>query len=261
MGLHTQAVTTGQAAPRPIFDPGVLRRLGARGLIVLVYVLGAVPAGLLRGRADNIGFPVNRHFNALESVVFWDGPSHWLQALFVDARPLQYLAVWIYASWFFLPLIATMPLMAGPARRYWRLVGFLLLTYYAGMPFFVLFPLAPPWMHDPGVQHVLALVNPGVASKDDNPFAAMPSLHVALPAAAALWFGLRNGWGRVLLGYSALIACTVMFTGDHYPADIAAGYALAAVVLLATRALRLPLLDDAADGEPAGRQSGAPGEL
>ena len=257
--MRAEAVTGARTGQRALFDPGVLGRLGARGLIVLVYVVGAIPAGLLRGRADNLGFAVHRHFNAFESVVFWDGPSRGLQALLVGFRPLQYLAVWTYASWFFLPLIATMPLMEGPARRYWRLVGFLLLTYYAGMPFFFLFPLAPPWMHDPGVQHVLALVNPGVASKDDNPFAAMPSLHVALPAAAAFWFGIRTRWGRILLGYSLLIALTVMFTGDHYLADIVAGYALAGAMLILVRALRLPLLDDG--NAPDGPTAPARGEL
>lgn len=228
-----------------LFDPGVVSRLRTRLLIVLAYVLAAIPAGLFRGRADNLGMPVHWHFNAFESIVFWDGPSRGLQALLLDVKPLQYLAVWIYASWFFLPLFATMPLVGGPPARYWRLLGVLILTYYAGMPFFALFPLAPPWAHDSSIAHVLALVNPSVAGKDDNPFAAMPSLHVALPAAAALWYGVRTKFGRAMLAYSLLIAVTVVYSGDHYVADVAAGYALAAVVSAALVMFGVPLRDPA----------------
>ena len=73
----------------------------------------------------------------------------------------------------------------------------------------------------------------------------MPSLHVALPAAAAFWYGWGRPAGKALFAYSALIAVTVMYTGDHYLADIAAGYGLAACVFLAVRRLRWPLLRDA----------------
>ena len=70
----------------------------------------------------------------------------------------------------------------------------------------------------------------------------MPSLHVALPAAAAFWYGWGERAGRALFAYSALIAVTVMYTGDHYLADIAAGYGLAGCVFFAVRRLGWPLL-------------------
>jgi hypothetical protein len=233
------------AEPRqraPLFTPGVLSRLGTRLAVILVYVVAAIPAGLFRGYADNFGLALHAHFNAVEQVVFWDGPTHWLQALFLDVTALRYAAVYIYASWFFLPVFGTMPLIGRSGRQHWRLIGFLVLVYYAGMPFFALYPLQPPWAHDPGVSRVLALVNPGIAGKDDNPFASMPSLHVALPAAAALWFGLRTGAGKALFAYSLLIAVTVVYSGDHYLADILAGYALACVVRVAVERTGLPLL-------------------
>jgi PAP2 superfamily protein len=240
--VQIQTSTAEGSSGRELFTPGFGRRLLTRLALILVYVAAAVPAGLFRGFADNFGLPVHTHFNAFEQVLFWDGTSRWLQAAFLDIRPLQYAAVYVYASWFFLPIVATLPLFSDGSRSYWRLIGFLMLTYYAGMPFFALYPLQPPWMHDGSVQHVLALVNPGIAGRDDNPYAAMPSLHVALPAAAACWYGWRERAGQVLFAYSALIAVTVMYTGDHYIADIAAGYALAGCVLFAVRRLGWPLL-------------------
>ncbi len=236
-------------ARRPLFDAGVTGRLRTRAVIVAAWVIAAIPAGVFRGYADNIGLPVHRHFNAVESVVFWDGPSRGLQALLLDVVPLQHIAVWIYGSWFFLPLFATLPLVGGPPRRYWRLLAVMMLTYYAGMPFFALYPLEPPWAHSSGIAHVLALVNSSIANKDDNPFAALPSLHVALPAAAALWYGVRTPLGKGLLGYSLLISVTVMYTGDHYLADVVAGYALAASVTWVIAALGLPLRDDASPSD------------
>jgi membrane-associated phospholipid phosphatase len=69
----------------------------------------------------------------------------------------------------------------------------------------------------------------------------MPSLHVALPAAAALWYGLRTFWGRLVLAYSALIGLVVVYGGDHYVADVVAGYAIALVTYLVARRLQLPV--------------------
>ena len=106
---------TERSSGRELFAPGLGRRLLTRLALILVYVVAAVPAGLFRGFADDFGLPVHAHFNALEHVLFWDGPSRWLQSAFLDIQPLQYAAVYIYASWFFLPIVATMPLL-GTAR-------------------------------------------------------------------------------------------------------------------------------------------------
>jgi membrane-associated phospholipid phosphatase len=149
--------------------------------------------------------------------------------------------VYVYASWFALPLIATMPLLGKRNRDAWRLVALVMVVYYAGMPFFALYPLSPPWMSE-HVTRVFYLVHPEVAGKDPNPYAAMPSLHVALPAVVFLWYGWRSGFGKLMLAWTALIAVTVVYTGDHYVADIIAGCALAAAVYGLVRAMRLPLL-------------------
>jgi membrane-associated phospholipid phosphatase len=225
----------------PLFTPGIWRRFGLRAAIVAVYYVSAIPAGIFRSEADNFGLPVHRHFNAFEAVVLTDWPNRALQSLFVDWTVLQHAAVYVYASWFALPLIATMPLLGKLNRDAWRLVALIMVVYYVGMPFFALYPLSPPWMSD-HVTRVFYLVHPEVAGKDPNPFAAMPSLHVALPAVVFLWYGWRSGFGKLMLGYTALIALTVVYSGDHYVADVIAGFTLACTVYAVVRAMRLPLL-------------------
>jgi membrane-associated phospholipid phosphatase len=69
----------------------------------------------------------------------------------------------------------------------------------------------------------------------------MPSLHVALPAAAAFWYGLRSWFGRIALVYSAVLGLVVVYGGDHYLADVIAGYAVAGAALLFARWSRLPV--------------------
>jgi membrane-associated phospholipid phosphatase len=124
----------------------------------------------------------------------------------------------------------------------WRFCWYLLALHYVVQPLFYLYPLEPPWMHHPDIPRVQDLVFERTSGRDANPYAAMPSLHASMPFAAALWYGLRSAWGRVLLAYTALICLTVVYTGDHYVADLAAGLALAGAYFTGVRLLRLPVL-------------------
>jgi hypothetical protein len=234
-------VTRQAPESRPLFRPGIWQRLGVRAAIVLAYYVSAIPAGVFRSEADNIGLPVRTHFNTFEAALLTDWPNRALQAIFVDWTVLQHAAVYIYASWFTLPLLATMPLIGKRNPEAWRLIALIMVVYYAGMPFFALYPLSPPWMGD-DVVRVFYLVHPEVAGKDPNPYAAMPSLHVALPAIVFLWYGWRSAYGKAMLAYTGLIALTVVYSGDHYVADLLAGFLLAGAVYAAVVRLKLPLL-------------------
>lgn len=237
------ASTDTTPAKSPLFAPGALKRTGTRVAIVVAYFVAGMPAGTFRASADNIGFPIRSNFNAIESVLLTDLPNRWLQADWLQFLVLQHIAAIIYVSWFALPLLATLPLFSKAGGQPWRLVGFVMLVYYAGMPFFALYPLQPPWIHDPeGIRRIFQELHPEIAGKDANPFASMPSLHVALPAAVSLWYGWRAPWGKVMLGYACLIWLTVVYSGDHYVIDGAAGFALAASVYWIVRVTRLPLL-------------------
>lgn len=119
----------------------------------------------------------------------------------------------------------------------------LLVTTIIAVMLFALFPTAPPRLvPDDGVQDTLSTVgglwsyNDGVLEHITDPFAAMPSLHLAWScwAAAALagtvgasW----SAWRRWLFGlYPAAVTVTVIATGAHWVLDTIAGGALLAAV-------------------------------
>jgi hypothetical protein len=86
----------------------------------------------------------------------------------------------------------------------------------------------------------------------------MPSLHVALPLLLSFWF-FRERWripALAMLAYSALVACEVVFSGEHYVIDAAgaavvAGFIAFAVKIDCRRAFsRLPRRLERAIGPP-----------
>lgn len=244
-------------ARKPLFAPGFFKRNGSRVALVLAYYIVAIPAGMFRAGADNFGFPVRSRFTAIENVILNDWPNRALQVDWLQPIFLQHTAAMIYLSWFALPITATLPLFNRVDGQPWRLVGFVMIAYYLGMPFFALYPLEPPWAHNPEhVMRVFQVLHPEIEGKDANPFASMPSLHVALPAAASLWWGWKSTWGKVMLGYACLIWLTVIYSGDHYVADGLAGFALATATYWIVRWARLPLLRS----EPAPAESVEPVE-
>ncbi len=106
---------------------------------------------------------------------------------------------------------------------------------------FLLLPSAPPWLaarH--GMIHGLTrvftetmpdLVAPYLQALNPDPVAAIPSLHAAIPLLGFL--ALRRSLPRLslaLLAWSVTIWFCVVYLGEHYVLDVAAG-ALLAVVL------------------------------
>jgi membrane-associated phospholipid phosphatase len=82
-----------------------------------------------------------------------------------------------------------------------------------------------------------ALINEGQASV--NLVAAMPSVHAALSAMAALflWRRVHVAWRPVLVTYVFAMAFTLVYSAEHYVVDILAGWALAAIVALVVNRL------------------------
>jgi hypothetical protein len=228
-------------AGKPLFTPGIAGRMWARFWPAAAFYVIATPAGLIRAIADDAGMPVRTDFTAIERVLLTDAPTHWLQGSFIDVYLVQVAAITVYITWFMVPITTAVGVLMFRPRDYWRFIAFLLLLYYAVMPFFILYPLEAPWAQDGAIHRFVAERFPEAAAQDPNPYAAMPSLHVALPAAAAFWYGLNTFWGKLVLAYAALIGLVVVYGGDHYVADVLAGFALAAATYAAARALRLPL--------------------
>ena len=90
------------------------------------------------------------------------------------------------------------------------------------------------WLHAGNVNYLLARAQ----SAGSNPVAAMPSVHAAFATliAITLMTRLRSRWRYVAMAYPAAMAFALVYTGEHYVLDIAAGIGYAiAVHLLASR--------------------------
>ncbi|HEV7208656.1 MAG TPA: phosphatase PAP2 family protein [Mycobacteriales bacterium] len=127
----------------------------------------------------------------------------------------------------------------------------LLVTTGVAVALFALFPTAPPRLiPDDGVQDTLTTVgglwsyNDGVLEHITDPFAAMPSLHLAwscwVAAALASTVGASwRTWRRWLFAlYPAAVTVTVIATGAHWVLDTLAGGALLAAVCLLDHLIR-----------------------
>lgn len=126
------------------------------------------------------------------------------------------------------------------SRAFTWLLGLGLLGY-------LLVPTAPPWLASsprfaliPPVLHIAGGVYNHVVPSltvalDINPVAAMPSLHIALPAFCALVAWELGGAraGLPISTYVVAVAFAVMYLGEHYAADVLMGALLAAAVFLA----------------------------
>ncbi len=121
-----------------------------------------------------------------------------------------------------------------------------------GLLVFNMFPMAPPrLMPFPyGMVDTLSLfqkVNYHSAGAFVNPYAAMPSMHIAFNlllslAIATACSGMRPAWRGLGLAVSIILpivmAMAVVVTGNHYILDIVAGYVVAAVGMGVALAMR-----------------------
>lgn len=159
----------------------------------------------------------------------------------------NYYAYFMYGFY----ICAIVLLVMSPARfRYLRRV--FLLTMIIALPWYIIFPLAPPRFMQPyGWDFVdtLAVYGPNYFSESGlvaaNRYAAMPSMHCGwtlvgaiMIAAAIPWYGIGRALGIVQV---VLISVTVIVTGNHYWLDIIGGWIVVLLALLINRALPYPL--------------------
>ncbi|MGE0450322.1 MAG: phosphatase PAP2 family protein [Vicinamibacterales bacterium] len=117
----------------------------------------------------------------------------------------------------------------------------MLLIMGLGLFCYFLVPTVPPWLAAdrgviPQVRHtVVAFYHAFIPQLhyafDTNPVAAMPSLHTAFPMACAI-IGCKTfsrPVGALLWGYVVALGLAVVYLGEHYLVDVAAGAVFAAV--------------------------------
>jgi hypothetical protein len=110
---------------------------------------------------------------------------------------------------------------------------------------FVAFPVAPPRLAGAGLAAAAAAHGPVNLESSTlqwfyNPYAAMPSLHIAyatLVGFALYRWGSGRSWRWVGLAYPVWVAAEVIATGNHFVIDVLAGAVAAGVALTVASAL------------------------
>lgn len=176
-------------------------------------------------------------------------PSVWLQARLVDGSAHWYdvVAALVYVTHFVtIPLITAIVWFRLRARFSEWLTAVLSMTLL-GIVGYLAYPAAPPWLaaqrgdigaldrishlgwEGLGLDAVGRLVQLGQSGS--NPVAAMPSLHAgaALLAALFLWTSASRVSRVLLAAYALAMALTLVYTGEHYVADVLAGWLVAVV--------------------------------
>ncbi len=164
--------------------------------------------------------------------------------------------IWaVYMTHFFATLVIAGLLwrFAYPRFRQFRVLVITLAG--AGFLTYVLFPAVPPWMasnmHQ--LEHTRRVVSDtwqhlGVSTANSlvegnsgffNQVAAVPSMHAAYPVLFALFFwATARWWVRVVLVcYPLAMAFVLVYSAEHYVADIVLGWAYAVTVYFLVTAL------------------------
>jgi PAP2 superfamily len=145
------------------------------------------------------------------------------------------------------PLVLAWLWLRRPAA-FGRLRSALVMTTSAANLVFWTWPAAPPRFAVPGMTdvldhyHILGSGDPHGPDSLVNLYAAMPSLHVAWAAwcAAAVVLATRSRWRHLAWFYPAATTFVVLATANHFVLDVAAGLAVMALGLLATRGIPVP---------------------
>ena len=192
--------------------------------------------------------------------VFGAIPSVWLQERLVDGSPHWYdgAAALVYVTHFI-----SIPLVTGLVwfclrDRFKEWVAAVLTLSLVGTVGYVLYPAAPPWLaSDRDEIGTIARISSlgwdcwhlgavgrltDLGQAGSNPVAAMPSLHAGAALLVALFFWPSvNALGRVaLLAYAVAMAVTLVYTGEHYVVDVAAGWGVAGCAVVVGIVVRLP---------------------
>src|SRR5215218_1853586 len=230
-----------------------------RGVVVdwLPFFLVLTAYDLARGGAD--GWLAPTHFLPQADVDVWLSggavPSVWLQQHLHHPGQVQWFEVaafLVYVSHFFVtPLLAAV-LWVRDRRRFRRFAAPLALLTLLGCITFVVFPAAPPWMASEhglippttrlipqlwswiGVGAEQGFVGTGYQYAND--VAAVPSLHAALALLVAIAIWPQRRWARLLVAaYPLAMALAIVYTAEHYVADVLLGWIYAVASFAAIR--------------------------
>ena len=176
-------------------------------------------------------------------------PTVWLQQhLWHAGHPRWYdYGVWaVYMTHFFAVWVTAAVIWRVARERFRRYAATAVALSLSAFATYWAFPAQPPWLTgesikmarvDRIVPEVWGQLGVGTAqslyeNRDFvNPVAAMPSLHAAFPLMLLLFFWSAGRWVRLVLGlYTLAMAFALVYGGEHFVADIVAGWAMALAV-------------------------------
>ena len=192
----------------------------------------------MRGFASKTGFPPH-DLSGFERAVFGGTiPTLILQKAFYQPGVVgiqDVIAMVFYFMHFVLPIVIGFIFWLNSREHYRRYIAALLLMCLLSFVTYLFWPSAPPWyqLHDVvkiNDQTVHALwgftyVSPIYHSFNPNQFAAFPSLHAAFPALATVYAWTRfRALAIGLLLWTAAVAVSIVYLGEHYVVDALAGF-------------------------------------
>jgi len=169
----------------------------------------------------------------LQEHLWTPGHFHWYDYGIWGVYMTHFFVVWIVAA-----------VLWRLSRQHFRRYALLTVTLtVAAFLTYWLYPAQPPWLAGqahglPAIDRIVPLVwgqlgVPTISSAYENSgfvntVAAMPSLHAAYPIMLMLFFWPAGRLVRIVLGaYTLAMAFTLVYGGEHFVADILAGWAMA----------------------------------
>jgi membrane-associated phospholipid phosphatase len=149
----------------------------------------------------------------------------------------------VYVSYFVVVHVVALLLWTRRRELFGLYAGTMLLTFYSGLLISFVVPTAPPWLaaqhgDTTGVHRVFQeMVNglqsnaysAGATAVGQNDVAAMPSLHMGITVAIALFaWHIDRRLGLLGAVYAFAMGFSLVFLGEHYVTDVVAGAAFAA---------------------------------
>ena len=253
LGLHP-AVTAIAAAAAPIGVSVALPRSRKRDVAVyalqmwgyiVVHELPHDDPEKLERRA-HIDYPID-----FDRLVFGTAPNAALQrALSRPGRStiLDHALTYSHWAWFLQPHLAAGWILWRHPDRFPRAAPMICAVFDIGLIGYFVVPTAPPWYaaeqgRIPGTRRIMVEVGERVWGRfwpwlygflGGNPLAAMPSLHFGTSVMAAHVLGeVGPVPGALGWTYASVLGFALVYLGEHYVIDLAAGLALAESVRLA----------------------------
>jgi membrane-associated phospholipid phosphatase len=153
---------------------------------------------------------------------------------------------WVHWLWFLEPYLALLYILMRHPRHFPRAARQLAAVFDIGCAVYFAVPTAPPWWaSEQGysgeeVRRIMVEVGEETwgsawprmyGALGGNPWAAMPSLHFATSLSVAISLSeAGRGGGTVGWSYALTLGFALVYLGEHYVTDLAAGAALVAVV-------------------------------